>query len=103
MARILGVVIAYCAQFFRSRRDLLLENLALRQQLSLMVRKQPRRRLTWPDKLFWSLLSRIWSGWKRAIVIVQPETVVRWHRAGIQAVLDVDFAAQDEPGAKTHK
>jgi transposase InsO family protein len=46
--------------------------------------KQPRRRLTLPDKLFWALLCRLWSGWKRAILIVQPETVIRWHRAGFK-------------------
>ena len=84
MVRILGVVIACCARCFRSRRDLLLENLALRQQLSLMVRKRPRRRPTWSDKLFWSLLSKVWSGWKRSILIVQPKTVVSWHRAGFK-------------------
>jgi putative transposase len=84
MIRILGLLIAFSAQFFRSRRDLLLENLALRQQLSVMVRKQPQRRLTFPDKIFWTILSRFWSGWKRAILIVQPETVVRWHRAGFK-------------------
>ena len=84
MFRIFCVVIVFCARFFRSRHDLLLENLALRQQLSVMVRKQPRRRLTLPDKLFWALLCRLWSGWKEAILIVQPETVIRWHRAGFK-------------------
>jgi hypothetical protein len=49
-----------------------------------MVRKQPLRRLTFPGKIFWTILSRFWSGWKRAILIVQPETVVRWHRAGFK-------------------
>ena len=84
MIRILGFLIAFSAQFFCSRRDLLLENLALRQQLSVMVRKRPRPRHTLPDKLFWALLCRLWNGWKRAILIVQPETVVRWHRAGFK-------------------
>ena len=67
---------------FRSRHDLVLENLALRQQLSVMVRKRPRPRLALPDKLFWVLQSRRCSGWKTAIPIVQPETVTRWHRVG---------------------
>ena len=82
MFHVLGVLIVFCSQFFRSRRDLLLENVALRQQLSIIIRKQTRRRLTLPDKLFWIALSRFWSGWKRALLIVQPETVVRWHCAG---------------------
>jgi putative transposase len=84
MVRIFGVIIACCTRFFRSRRDLLLENLALRQQLSLRVWKRPRRRPMLPDKLFRSLPSQIWSGWKRAILIVRPETVVSWHRAGFR-------------------
>jgi putative transposase len=84
MFRILCVVIVICAWFFRSRQDLLLENLALRQQLSVMVRKQPRPQLRLSDKIFWTILSRFWSGWKRAVLIVQPETVVRWHRAGFK-------------------
>jgi hypothetical protein len=84
MFRIFGNAIALSARLFRSRRDLLLENLALRQQLSVMVRKQPRRWLTLPDKIFWTTLSRFWSGWKRAILIVQNESVVRWHRAGFK-------------------
>ncbi len=82
MFHVLGVLIAFCSQFFRSRRDLLLENVALRQQLSIIIRKQTRRRLSLPDKLFWNALSRFWSGWKRALLSVQPETVVRWHCAG---------------------
>ena len=49
-----------------------------------MVRKPPRQRLTLPDKLFWAFLRRLWSGWKRAILVVQPETVVRWHGAGFK-------------------
>ena len=84
MFRIFGLLIAFFAQFSRSRRDLLLENLALRQQLSVMIRKRPRRLPTVPDKLFWIALSRFWSGWKRALLIVQPETVVNWHRAGFK-------------------
>jgi len=82
MFHIACVLIAFSAQFLRSRRELLLENLALRQQLSIIIRKQPRRRLTLPDKLFWIALSRFWSGWNRALLIVQPETVARQSKPG---------------------
>jgi putative transposase len=84
MFRIFDNAIALSVRLFRSRRDLLLENLALRQQLWVMVRKRPRPRVTLSDKLFWALLCRLWSGWKRAILVVQPETVIRWHRAGFK-------------------
>jgi transposase InsO family protein len=69
---------------FRARRDLLLENLALRQQLAALKRRQPRSRLTVFDKSFWILAHRFWAGWKQALVLVSPETVVRWHRAGFR-------------------
>jgi putative transposase len=70
--------------FFRSRRDLLLENLALRQQLAVLKRRYPRPRMAVSDRLFWVLLRRFWSPWKQALMLVEPETVVRWHRAGFK-------------------
>src|ERR1700726_942874 len=63
-------------------RRLLLENLALRQQLTVLKRKHPHPRITAFDRLFWILARRLWSGWKGSLVMVTPETVVRWHRAG---------------------
>ena len=62
------------------RRALVLENLALRRQLTLYKRTRPRPRLHPTDRLFWVWLSRLWSGWRRALLIVKPDTVVRWHR-----------------------
>ena len=67
---------------FRSRLDLVLENLALRQQLLTLHAQRPRRRLSSLDRLFWIAIRRAWSGWKRSLVLVTPETVVRWHRTG---------------------
>ena len=69
---------------FCCRRDLLLENLALRQQLVLMKQRDPRPQVSTSDKLFWVILRRLWPQWKRALILVQPETVVRWHRAGFK-------------------
>jgi putative transposase len=69
-------------QLFHSRRRLLLENLALRQQLAALKRRHPRPRLSAFDKFFWVLARRFWSGWKQILVVVDPETVVRWHRSG---------------------
>jgi putative transposase len=72
------------ARSYRSRRDLLLENLALRQQLEVLARRNPQLRLAQSDRLFWVALRRLWPGWRRALILVQPETVVRWHRAGFE-------------------
>ena len=67
--------LAHC---FRSRRDLLLENLVLRQQLSVLKRRHPKPKLGLYDKLFWVTALRFWSDWKRSLIIVTQETVVRW-------------------------
>lgn len=56
------------------------ENLALHQQLSILKRNQKRPKLTERDRLFWVLLPHIWSGWRTTVVIVQSDTVVRWHK-----------------------
>ncbi len=64
----------------RSRGDLLLENLALRQQLAIYQRRAYRPRLTDRDRRFWSVLARSWFGWRASLVFVEPDTVIRWHR-----------------------
>ena len=64
----------------RARRDLVLENLALRHQLAIYQRSQRRPALEDDDRRFWSTLARGWSGWRSAVSVVQPDTVVRWHR-----------------------
>ena len=68
----------------RSRRHLVLENLALRQQLTVLKRRRPRPILGLFDKLFWVVARRVWSGWKQTLIMVTPETIVRWHRAGFR-------------------
>lgn len=80
-----------------SRRDLLMENLALRQQLAVLKARRPKPRLSMPDKLFWVLARRLWSHWKQSLLDVTPETVVRWHRAGFSTLLDV-AVAESRPG-----
>jgi putative transposase len=71
-------------RLFRSRRHLILENLALRQQLAVLKRRHPRPMLGRFDKLFWIIAHRFWSAWKEALIVVTPETVVRWNQAGFR-------------------
>jgi transposase InsO family protein len=61
-------------------RPLALENLALRQQLAVYKRTAPRPKLRPADRLFWAGLARVWTGWRQALVIVSPDTVLRWQR-----------------------
>jgi hypothetical protein len=65
---------------FGGHRQLALENLALRQQLAVYKRMMTRPRLRYTDRLFWVGLARIWAGWRQSLVIVTPETVLRWQR-----------------------
>jgi putative transposase len=57
-----------------------LENLALRQQLAVLTRTVKRPQVRSTDRLFWILLAKGWRDWRSALVIVRPDTVVRWHR-----------------------
>src|ERR1700681_4785600 len=69
----------------RSRAELQLEVLALRHQLQVLQRTRPRRvRLAKTDRWLWVVLSRIWTGWRTALVVVKPETVIAWHRQGFR-------------------
>jgi putative transposase len=72
------------ARLFRTRRALLCENLVLRQQLVVLKRRLPRPHLALLDKAFWVAVPRLWPNWKQALVVVTPETVVRWHRTGFR-------------------
>ena len=70
--------------FVRSRGDLALEIVALRQQVAVLKRKCPRPPLATHDRLFWIALRRLWPGWKHVLVIVNPDTVVGWHRTAFR-------------------
>jgi hypothetical protein len=68
---------------FREQRDLALENLALRQQLGVLKRKGVPR-LQPKDRVFWIILSRIWSNWRKPLHLVKADTVIGWQRQGFK-------------------
>jgi len=84
MIVLLRHLLGWIVSAFSSREDLILENLALRQQLLTLHATRPRRRLTALHKLFWVALRRFWSGWTKPLVLVTPRTLVSWHRAGFR-------------------
>jgi len=84
MFRFLTLCFETLVRLFWSRHSLLLENPALRQQLVVLKRRHPRPKLDLFDKLFWLVVRRCWSGWKQALLVVTPETVVRWQRTGFR-------------------
>jgi hypothetical protein len=93
MFRFIGLCFGTLVRLLRAPRSLLLENLALRQQLAVLKRRHPRPRLDLLDKLFWVTVRRFWSGWQQSLIVVTPETVVRWHRAGF--LLEADLQGQE--------
>ena len=64
----------------RSRSDLVLENVALRQQVEVLKRRRPRPQLDDADRAFWLAMRTAWRGWAARLILVRPDTVVRWHR-----------------------
>jgi putative transposase len=63
---------------------LAVENLALRQQLAVLNRKFHRPQLHRRDRFFWVILSQLWKNWREVLIIVKPETVIKWHRQGFK-------------------
>jgi putative transposase len=80
MVRLILLLLGVVRAAVHSRSNLVLENVALRQQVAVLARRR-RPRLTAVDRWFWMALRRCWSKWTEVLVLVKPETVVRWHRA----------------------
>ncbi len=83
MLLVLLLIVRSLLAALRPRRDLVLENLALRHQLQVALRTNPRPRLRPGDRALWVWLRSGWpDGWRRHLRLVRPETVLRWHRKG---------------------
>jgi putative transposase len=78
LVRTIQVVVLLCG----GSRGLVLENLALRQQLGMYQRSPPRPAIRRTDRWFWVGLCRLWPGWATALVVLRPATVIGWHRRG---------------------
>jgi len=86
MFNILRSLVGAARSFFKTQKSLALENLALRHQVGVLKRTVGKRRLKLgtADRGLWATLSRVFSGWEQVLAIVQPATVVGWHRAGFR-------------------
>jgi len=80
MLTALLVILRSIGLICRGHRAVALENLALRQQLAALRRTVKRPQLRERDRIFWILLAMGWREWRTALIVVQPDTVVRWHR-----------------------
>jgi transposase InsO family protein len=84
LLRLTTIFLRCIPAFFRSKKRQAFVEIALRQQLATYSQKGRRPRIAPANRAFWVFLSQIWSEWKGALVIVQPDTVVRWHRKGFR-------------------
>lgn len=82
LASLVGAVLSY----FKNQRELALENLALRHQIGVLKRTLGTKRVCLKpcDRKLWVVRFRVWSGWQQVLAIVQPATVIRWHREGFR-------------------
>jgi hypothetical protein len=85
MLTILYALGMFVADLFKSRIRLEAENLFLRHQLTLALRQKPLRiRLRGSDRAFLVWMVRLWPSLLHTVHVVQPETILRWHRAGVR-------------------
>jgi len=84
--KILTKLIFECLKLiFRRKQDIVLENLALRQQLAVQHRSIKRPKVKNSDRIFWIWLSRFWGDWRSSLIIVKPPTVIGWHKRGFRS------------------
>ena len=77
-------VFLFMRGFLAERTTLAAENLALRQQLAVLRHSVKRPSLRPRDRIFWVWLCRLWKDWRTCLMLVQPETVIAWHRQGLK-------------------
>ncbi len=78
------MIVVLFRSLVRTQADLAAENLALRQQLAVLNHSAKRPKLRKRDGIFWVWLSRLWPNWRNVLLIVQPDTVVGWHKQGFK-------------------
>ena len=77
---LLHAVFVFIRAFMVGQAALATENLALRQQLAVLHHSAKRPRLRPRDRVLWVWLFRLWRDWRSVLVIVQPDTVIRWRQ-----------------------
>ena len=84
MSRFLVFIVSFTVRVLRavirSRANLVIENVALRQQVATLIKQRRRSVLDDGDRAFWVALRAVWPRWTNALVIVKADTVARWHR-----------------------
>jgi len=73
-------LLSFCLSFLRTTTQVRLENLFLRKQLEIAERSSPKLKIKPTDRFFLAFLIDLYNSWREALLVVQPETVIRWHR-----------------------
>lgn len=94
-----NLVTGTLADLPRSRAELLAENALLRQQLIVLRRNTKTPRLTWRERYSLVFLARWVPNWKQVLQIIQPDTLLRWHREGFRLFSQVCAAEISPPRA----
>ena len=83
----------------RSKSELMLENALLRQQLIVLQRQTKRPKLSWRDRALFVLLASKLRTWKQSLLIVRPDTVLRWHRELFRRIWRRKSRSESKPGS----
>ena len=84
MKSLVFLIFEYFRQLFTPKQVLILENLMLRQQLTIDQRKNKRPKLENIDRIILVWISRVFSKWKSVLVVVKASTLIGWHRKGFK-------------------
>jgi hypothetical protein len=95
---LLHILLAVVRAVLTNRAELVIEYLALRQQVAVLKEKRPKPSLSAADRLFWVALKRSWPRWADALIVVKPETVAAWHRAGFRFYWRWKSRGRGKPG-----
>ena len=101
MKNVAKLIFEFLRLIFRSKHDIVLENLALRQQLVVQERSIKRPKIMNRDRVFWIWLSKSWINWKSSLIVVKPPTVIGWHKKeGLRRVGASQGASQGFAGLR---
>ena len=102
MLKWLDLAFQLIRSLIRTQASLRMENLVLRQQLAVLKEKKPRPHLSRWDRIFWITVFRSWKNWWQDLIIVRPDTVVGWHKAGFRAYWRQKSKKRGRPPIRRH-
>jgi putative transposase len=80
----LKTILLFFLQSFKTNSQLKLEHIFLLKQLEIYQRREPKLMIKGPDRLFFSLMVKIFTNWRDRIFLVKPDTLIKWHRSGFR-------------------